>query len=205
MKNKILQLLSLSIIFTSCRNENQQKHNVNIEQKTNLNDEYKEKNEVISYQNLSNLNNPAYISGSNNYPSYEAEEAIKKLQQENQRIYEEQMKEMDKMKVGLNDFYSPKYKELEDDKRLREIMAETDRITKELNDIDKFKTYERPYVPDPIILPNSNNYSNDYVNPNANPIKVDVSGYQKSNGTYVNPHIRTAPNERINDNLRYPY
>jgi len=34
-----------------------------------------------------------------------------------------------------------------------------------------------------------------------NPNHVHVSGYTKSNGTYVMPHYRTAPNNTINDNF----
>ena len=34
------------------------------------------------------------------------------------------------------------------------------------------------------------------VNPNSTPVK----GYTKSNGTYVQPHNRTTPNNTINDN-----
>lgn len=42
-----------------------------------------------------------------------------------------------------------------------------------------------------------------YVNPNAAPPVVHVEGYYRSNGTYVAPHVRTAPNHTKTDNLRY--
>lgn len=41
-------------------------------------------------------------------------------------------------------------------------------------------------------------------NPNAASPTVEVKGYYKSNGTYVAPHVRTAPNSTRADNLRYP-
>lgn len=205
MKNKIVYFLILSILFISCGNENHKRDNKGIGQVNNHYNSNNQSNKTITYESNGSLNNPNYISSSNNQTKYDVDESIRNLEQENQRIYEKQMRDIEKMKVGLNDFNSPKYKELEDNKRLREIMAENDRITRELNSIGNFKPYERPYVPDRVVLPNSTNYSNDYVNPNVNPVKVDVSGYQKNNGTYVEPHIRTAPNDRLSDNLRYPY
>ncbi len=42
-----------------------------------------------------------------------------------------------------------------------------------------------------------------YTNPNSNPKLVEVRGYTKANGTYVEPHVRTAPNSTKIDNLRY--
>ncbi len=39
----------------------------------------------------------------------------------------------------------------------------------------------------------------------VNPNHVYVNGYTRSNGTYVQPHYRTAPNYTINDNFStYP-
>lgn len=35
----------------------------------------------------------------------------------------------------------------------------------------------------------------------VNPNEVYVSGYYKSNGTYVEPHYRTSPNSTVNDNF----
>lgn len=35
----------------------------------------------------------------------------------------------------------------------------------------------------------------------VNPNEVFVSGYYKSNGTYVEPHYRTSPNSSVNDNF----
>lgn len=35
----------------------------------------------------------------------------------------------------------------------------------------------------------------------VNPNEVYVSGYNKSNGTYVEPHYRTSPNTTVNDNF----
>ena len=40
-------------------------------------------------------------------------------------------------------------------------------------------------------------------NPYANPNRVNVRGYYRSNGTYVQPHQRTAPNGTVRDNLGY--
>ncbi|MBW7867011.1 MAG: hypothetical protein H3C31_01665 [Brumimicrobium sp.] len=42
-----------------------------------------------------------------------------------------------------------------------------------------------------------------YINPNAAPATVKVKGYYRSDGTYVPPHVRTAPNSTKKDNLRY--
>tara|TARA_B110000459_G_C16154924_1_gene292520 strand:+ start:44 stop:367 length:324 start_codon:yes stop_codon:yes gene_type:complete len=39
----------------------------------------------------------------------------------------------------------------------------------------------------------------------TNPNHVYVDGYYKTNGTYVQPYVRTAPNNTINDNFStYP-
>ena len=32
---------------------------------------------------------------------------------------------------------------------------------------------------------------------------MHVNGYYRSNGTYVAPHVRTAPNATVTDNLSY--
>lgn len=40
-------------------------------------------------------------------------------------------------------------------------------------------------------------------NPYANPNRVNVQGYYRSNGTYVQPHQRTAPNGIKSDNLNF--
>lgn len=50
---------------------------------------------------------------------------------------------------------------------------------------------------------NNNSQRNSYVNPLANPSRVNVRGYYRSNGTYVRPHQRTAPNSYKWDNLNY--
>lgn len=42
-----------------------------------------------------------------------------------------------------------------------------------------------------------------YINPNSNPNTVEVSGYYRKDGTYVQPHTRTAPNHTITDNFSY--
>lgn len=49
------------------------------------------------------------------------------------------------------------------------------------------------------------NYSqkHDYKNPNSNTNIVHVKGYYRSNGTYVEPYIRTAPNSTKSDNFNY--
>ena len=47
--------------------------------------------------------------------------------------------------------------------------------------------------------------SRDYVyrNPYAATPSVSVRGSTRSNGTYVAPHVRTAPNHTVTDNLSY--
>lgn len=42
-----------------------------------------------------------------------------------------------------------------------------------------------------------------YRNPYAATPTVSVHGYFRSNGTYVAPHVRTAPNGTVTDNLSY--
>ena len=42
-----------------------------------------------------------------------------------------------------------------------------------------------------------------YRNPYAATPSVSVPGYIRSNGTYVAPHVRTAPNRTVTDNLSY--
>ena len=48
-------------------------------------------------------------------------------------------------------------------------------------------------------------YSSGYVyrNPYAAYPSVHVRGYYRSTGTYVAPHVRTAPNWTVTDNLSY--
>ena len=209
MKNKIFFLSFLTALLTSCSNDNYSKKNVSDpvknNNKTNYQSEMNNDTRASNSNNNTNLTNPNYISS--NYSNYDLDESIRNMEQENKVFVEKQMREIEKMKEGLYDFNSPKYKELENDRRVKEIMAESDRMLEEIKNVGSYKPYERPYIPDPVILPNSPNYransNNDYVNPYANPAKVDVSGYQKSNGTNVEAHIRTAPNDRVTDNLRY--
>lgn len=75
---------------------------------------------------------------------------------------------------------------------------------------DYSKSYQI-HKPAPLYVPNTNydnysnsyNYNNTYVNPNANRRQIEVKGYYKSNGTYVEPYIRTIPNNTKTDNLRF--
>lgn len=64
------------------------------------------------------------------------------------------------------------------------------------------KNYDLPYsyysTPS---VPASSNYTNSFYSTNTNPNHVQVDGYYKSNGTYVEPHTRTAPNSTIRDNF----
>jgi hypothetical protein len=50
---------------------------------------------------------------------------------------------------------------------------------------------------------NSNYREGSYFNPNSGPAIIKVEGYYKANGTYVEPHVRTAPNTTETDNLRF--
>lgn len=61
--------------------------------------------------------------------------------------------------------------------------------------------YQSAYTPTPSYR--STYTPSTYVNPNANSNTVQVSGYYRSNGTYVAPHIRTAPNSTKTDNFSY--
>lgn len=42
------------------------------------------------------------------------------------------------------------------------------------------------------------------VNAQTNPSTVNVNGYVKNNGSYVQPYVRTAPNNTRRDNFSYP-
>ena len=42
-------------------------------------------------------------------------------------------------------------------------------------------------------------------NPYANPNRVQVNGYYRKDGTYVQSHQRTVPNNTKADNLNYGY
>ncbi len=42
------------------------------------------------------------------------------------------------------------------------------------------------------------------VNAQTNPNTTNVNGYVKNNGAYVQPHVRTAPNNTRRDNFSYP-
>ncbi len=71
-----------------------------------------------------------------------------------------------------------------------------------------YSSYERSkiYYSQPTYQPILNssstyNYNNSYYSTNTNPNHVEVKGYTKSNGTYVAPYIRTAPNSTIKDNF----
>lgn len=62
-------------------------------------------------------------------------------------------------------------------------------------------TYPSTYTPTTFYQPTYT--SSTYVNPNANSNTVQVSGYYRSNGIHVAPHIRTAPNSTKVDNFSY--
>ena len=49
--------------------------------------------------------------------------------------------------------------------------------------------------------PSISSYPSSFYSINTNPNHVEVNGYYKSNGTYVEPYIRTAPNSTIRDNF----
>jgi hypothetical protein len=64
------------------------------------------------------------------------------------------------------------------------------------------KSYDLPttYYSTPSVQSISS-YSNSFYSTNTNPNHVQVDGYYKSNGTYVEPYVRTAPNSTIGDNF----
>jgi hypothetical protein len=64
------------------------------------------------------------------------------------------------------------------------------------------KSYDLPtsyYTAPNISVPSSS--INSFYSTNTNPIHVQVDGYYNSNGTYVEPYTRTAPNTTIRDNF----
>jgi hypothetical protein len=64
------------------------------------------------------------------------------------------------------------------------------------------KSYDLPttYYSTPSVQ-NISSYPNSFYSTNTNPNHVQVDGYYKSNGTYVEPYVRTAPNSTIDDNF----
>jgi hypothetical protein len=51
--------------------------------------------------------------------------------------------------------------------------------------------------------PSVSSYPSSFYSTNTNPNVIQVDGYYKSNGTYVEPHIRTAPNSTVKDNFSF--
>lgn len=67
---------------------------------------------------------------------------------------------------------------------------------------ENIKNYDIPtsyYTTPNISVPSSS--INSFYSTNTNPNHVQVDGYYKSNGTYVEPYTRTAPNTTIRDNF----
>ncbi|SRR5258708_26752787 len=67
-------------------------------------------------------------------------------------------------------------------------------------------TYVAPYYrSDSGSLGGYSSSSRDYVyrNPYAAYPSVNVDGYFRRNGTYVEPYVRTVPNDTVTDNLSY--
>lgn len=64
------------------------------------------------------------------------------------------------------------------------------------------KSYDLPttYYSTPSVQ-NISSYPSSFYSTNTNPNHVQVDGYYKSNGTYVEPYIRTVPNSTIDDNF----
>lgn len=67
---------------------------------------------------------------------------------------------------------------------------------------NNFKNYDFPNSSD-YSTSNMPSYQSSYFSTSTNPNVVQVNGYYKSNGTYVEPHIRTAPNSTVKDNFSY--
>jgi hypothetical protein len=65
----------------------------------------------------------------------------------------------------------------------------------------RIKSYDLPNSY--ISIPNISSYQSSYYSTSTNPNVVQVNGYYKSNGTYVEPHIRTAPNSTVKDNFSF--
>ncbi|MFT0714635.1 hypothetical protein [Flagellimonas lutimaris] len=67
-------------------------------------------------------------------------------------------------------------------------------------DDDIYHNYTRPSIPtySTYDIPS---YPSQFYSTNTNPNHVKVDGYYKSNGTYVEPYMRTAPNSTIIDNF----
>lgn len=74
-----------------------------------------------------------------------------------------------------------------------------------VSDITIYKTTKSHDLPTPYYytqsVPNISSYPSSFYSTNTNPNHVQVDGYYKSNGTYVEPYVRTAPNSTIRDNF----
>ncbi|MFV8379988.1 hypothetical protein [Flavobacterium sp. LB3R33] len=76
-------------------------------------------------------------------------------------------------------------------------------LNKYVSDYSRYestKSYDLPttYYSTPSV-PSISSYPSSFYSTNPNHVQVD--GYYKSNGTYVEPHVRTAPNNTIKDNF----
>lgn len=205
MEKIIFTILLILFLAISCEKEqiNKRELQYNTQNITLPKNDYQEINNNQNFKYTSEELHSKYLANSSDYQIYNVDESIQQLEEESKALYEKQKKEIEEMKKGFSDLNSS-YNTYQNERQLEQIKAEARRIQDDMERIKMFTVPETPYIPDPIRLP-SIDYSNDYINPNANPNKIDISGYTKSNGTYVEPHIRTAPNNTTKDNLRYPY
>lgn len=76
----------------------------------------------------------------------------------------------------------------------------TNDYTSGYSNYQPIKSYD---LPNSYYTPNISSYPSSYYSTNTNPSVIQVRGYYKSNGTYVEPHIRTASNNTVIDNFSF--
>lgn len=92
----------------------------------------------------------------------------------------------------------PSFKKIENSHRIFDIPPVRNNATTE-NNFSSSSSHSSVYYRE---RPESNyNYSTTYSNTNSS--HVDVSGYYRKDGTYVEPYTRTAPNATIKDNFSF--
>lgn len=101
--------------------------------------------------------------------------------------------------------------QIQSSKELEAELKEFERLVESESNSTYSSDYYYNYNPSVSISPSSNTFSSEsnyiphdypiYPSTNTNPNHVHVKGHYKSNGTYVKPYVRTAPNSTLKDNF----
>lgn len=129
---------------------------------------------------------------------------LTKEEQDYVRASREWQSEQSTSGIKLEKRQIPEYKSPKDLPTYTPTLAEIEiyyrTLNERLNPTPKSKLplfsgeYNPPRIADRVVIPSINSS-------NTNPSHVEVDGYSKSNGTYVVPHMRTAPNSTTSDNF----